>query len=261
MKQKLVLFFLCAAFFAAISCSKEVYDEDILTSASSLNISRIKLKEFQDNKLAFEKYESFQESKELKKNSRIIEDTIYNFTIDTDEGVYIEKGDYNSYTFPVHKSDGVSGSKIENILFTANGSGDYDAYIVKYDFTAEELKTLTTAELNTKEVLYTPIGVEGKYTMCVFMYSEDCSAHPGCDCGCVMVLEASICASDGGAGNWPGADNMPSYSPPSTPNTGNNPGQHGGGGGVPGTGNGYNPNLPVITTPIFDGSEAPNPCE
>lgn len=143
MKQKLKKFlFLIATFLVVLSCSKDVYDEDAqFSDPKRMLVKKIGFAELKSNNQVFAKYADFEEAKERRKNSRIIEDTIYNYTIDTEKGIYIEKGDYNSYTFATQKADSQPTDKIENIVFMLNSKGEYDTYIVRYDFTAEELKT------------------------------------------------------------------------------------------------------------------------
>ena len=60
------------------------------------------------------------------------------------------------------KQRGVGGSlllylsrygKIEKLLFSLKLDGDYESYLVKYDFTEEEMNNFTVSEINEKEMM------------------------------------------------------------------------------------------------------------
>jgi hypothetical protein len=71
----------------------------------------------------------------------------YDFIIDLESAIYIEDGDYNSYTFPIIES---KTQNIRNVLFTLNDKNEYDAFLVNYSYTAEQLKTLGADELSKR---------------------------------------------------------------------------------------------------------------
>lgn len=266
MKQKLksLRHFLFAgmAIAIALSCSKEVYeDSPHEASTEGLKIRHIKFGEFKSNSQAYEKYALYEQTKQRKATSRMIEDTVYNYIINTDQGKYIEDGAYNSYTFPVSKADISPDSKIENVLFSLNNSGEYDTYLVKYDFTPEELLNFSEEDLNSHEVNYTYIGEDGKAAVliCVDIYREECGPPRegnndggSIDPECTWVLQSSTCGFAGGGGG------------PDEGNPGTGTGTGGGGGGNPSTppqppchGGGC---PPIITTPVMDEAPIDN-CE
>lgn len=58
--------------------------------------------------------------------------------IDT-QALYIEAGDYHSYTFKVDKEEELP---LQNITFSLTPEGSYRAFLVTYDFTQEELEAI-----------------------------------------------------------------------------------------------------------------------
>ena len=60
-----------------------------------------------------------------------------------DQVLYIELGNYHSYTFKVDKQDALP---LQNITFSINDTGDYDAFFVTYDITQEELDAINNGE-------------------------------------------------------------------------------------------------------------------
>ncbi|GAA4237713.1 hypothetical protein GCM10022291_25380 [Postechiella marina] len=97
-----------------------------------------KLKEFKDN---------LSENKSAKYSGKSIHNKEYDFTVYTDSATYIEYGDYHSYTFPLVQG---ADEKMTNVLFELNDQGEYDAYLVKYDYSANEYKTKDLTSLSLK---------------------------------------------------------------------------------------------------------------
>lgn len=92
--------------------------------------------------------EKLTKNKSAKFSTKSVYNKEYDFTIYTDSATYIENGDYHSYTFPLVQG---ADEKISNILFELNDQGEYDAYLIKYDYTANEFKNqdLNTLSLKT----------------------------------------------------------------------------------------------------------------
>ncbi|AUS06890.1 hypothetical protein [Pseudotamlana carrageenivorans] len=97
-----------------------------------------KLKEFKDNLL---------ENKSGKYSGKSIYNKEYDFTVYTDSATYIAYNDYHSYTFPLVQG---ADEKITNVLFELNDQGEYDAYLVKYDYSANEFKNQDLSSLSLK---------------------------------------------------------------------------------------------------------------
>ncbi len=91
--------------------------------------------------------------------SRDIHNEEYEFSFNTDYIKYIEYGDYHSYSFPLTR-DELENDNLENLFLSLNNDGEYDAFIVKYDFTSGELIDLTEEELNNRTTQYIPIDFD-----------------------------------------------------------------------------------------------------
>ena len=97
-------------------------------------------------------------------NSKIIYDEKAGLYFDDEKGLYIEKDDKKSYTFPVIRFSVTE--KVQNICFNKKENGDYDVYLVKYDYTIEEAESFSDEELKTRGKELIPLiknGVELKF--------------------------------------------------------------------------------------------------
>jgi hypothetical protein len=139
------------------SCEKDLYEE-ALEPRNELRINNVSLKKLSksDNEKLFKKVS---EVRMKRKNTldKIVYDSINNFLFDDTNGIEIERQNgYKSYTFPIYREN--NDRKVENLLFSKKLNGEYDAYIVKYDFTEEELNNFTHQELTKRKVTYTDIN-------------------------------------------------------------------------------------------------------
>ena len=137
------------------SCEKDLYENSINNNSKKYIIQTINLNTYNKkpsdlltfkNKLDNKKRISFQ--------SKIVYDSINNFYIDDENVRLIQSDNLESYTIGIKYEN---SDKIHNIVFDQNEEGDFDSYLVKYDFTSEELNTLSTDVLKTKEIIYIPI--------------------------------------------------------------------------------------------------------
>tara|TARA_R110000796_G_scaffold848_3_gene3254 strand:+ start:4843 stop:6342 length:1500 start_codon:yes stop_codon:yes gene_type:complete len=103
----------------------------------------------------------------------------YDFTIYTDSATYIENGDYHSYTFPLVQDE---KEKMVNVLFETNDRDGYDAYLVRYDYTAKEFRSLDLESLSlvtSMEPLDLDLGSLSSKTysayVCIYSYERHCS--------------------------------------------------------------------------------------
>ncbi len=78
---------------------------------------------------------------------------------DDEKGIYVSKDGKESYNFPVIQAD--SNEKIENITFNKNNQNEYDVYLVKYDYTKEDLQNFSREELAQRDQEYFPLIKEG----------------------------------------------------------------------------------------------------
>ncbi|NDP26601.1 MAG: hypothetical protein GZ087_04120 [Flavobacterium sp.] len=95
------------------------------------------------------------------KNNAIGKTIPYNelgFTIRTDFAKYIEKGEYNSYTFSTVQK---YSENIKNVLFSKNENGEYDAFLVEYNYNKQELLNSSPDKLIEKTKI-TPININLK---------------------------------------------------------------------------------------------------
>ncbi|MDC9723663.1 MAG: hypothetical protein PSN34_12950 [Urechidicola sp.] len=146
----------------------EVIEESVLEETQEDNISNISIKtidfnEISTNNKVLEKIE-YIKGRNDKYNtlSREIHNEEYEFSFNTDYVKYIEYGDYHSYSFPLTR-EAPENDHLENLFLSLNIDGEYDAFIVKYDFSAEELISLTEEELNSGTTQYTPIDFDSSF--------------------------------------------------------------------------------------------------
>ncbi|CAM3824219.1 hypothetical protein FLGE108171_15875 [Flavobacterium gelidilacus] len=104
--------------------------------------TKITLNDVDQYSIAFSKLTNPKKDKSLSKvNHKIINDTINNFSIDTEIGTFIESGNYHSYTFKVIRPNG-SVYLLENLVVSKEGTNEYETYLYQYDITIQELQML-----------------------------------------------------------------------------------------------------------------------
>jgi hypothetical protein len=138
------------------SCTNDLY-EDAIQPKSELTIKKVSLRELSktDNAKLFKTVDLISLDNK-KEHSKIVYDSKNKFYFDDANGKVIESADgHKSFTFQIYTNDSLA--KIENVLFTEKGNGEYDAYRVKYDFTEKELATLSKEQLSKQKVEYTYI--------------------------------------------------------------------------------------------------------
>ena len=138
--------------FLQISCNiEDDQHEDHKHDYSKTNIKRITIKDAVVNTNAFNKLTK--PNKQIKNiNGRFINDTINNFSIETESGTYIEKENYHSYTFKVIRENG-SEFLLENIVVDKYNDSDYRTFLYQYDITQDELNLINNnqyVDLNNK---------------------------------------------------------------------------------------------------------------
>lgn len=68
-----------------------------------------------------------------------------NITIDTKNVTYIENGpNYHTYTFRIFRDNGTNEGLVENLLLTPLPDGSYKEFLITYNFTQQEKKTILT---------------------------------------------------------------------------------------------------------------------
>lgn len=123
-----------------VNCQKD--DDFIKTSEPKSNenaykIRNVSFKDVKENTLVYDKLLN---SKSLLKlgnaANKTINDSINGFSINTDTGIYIENGDYHSYTFEIYRTT-ESNYLLENLVLSKIDSG-YETILYQYDVTEAE---------------------------------------------------------------------------------------------------------------------------
>lgn len=194
------------------NCEKESTQEESITVENqepTLTLKHYSKTNIEKNTKLVSKLKEFNDKVIENKSSKLTGKNVYNkeydFTIYTDSAIYIEDGDYHSYTFPI-----VQGTEetITNILFELNDENEYDAFIVEYDYSANDLKDKDFKSLSMKtsmrpidldfSSLFSKATTKSAY-VCVYSYNEECSGgtvdgHGGIAFqNCSWVLKAEHC--------------------------------------------------------------------
>jgi hypothetical protein len=155
-----VLLLLVVSLFIITSLGCEAEREIVNESPNrDVNIKRVTNKEIQKNPRLMQvmnRFKAFQSDQSI---SRIVYDSISGLYFDDEKGLYISNESKHSYTFPIIKLD--PNQKVENICFNLNENGDYDVYLVKYDFTKTEYQNLTEEQLRLSESSFVPLLKDG----------------------------------------------------------------------------------------------------
>jgi len=155
MKQKIKFLIASIMILFLSSCEKDLYEDSINNNSKKYIIQTINLNTYNkkpSDLLTFKN--KLDNKKRISFESKIVYDSINNFYIDDENVRLIQSDNLESYTIGIKYEN---SDKIHNIVFDQNEEGDFDSYLVKYDFTSEELNTLSTDVLETKEIIYIPI--------------------------------------------------------------------------------------------------------
>nr|WP_321221611.1 hypothetical protein [uncultured Psychroserpens sp.] len=123
--------------------------------------------EINQNKLLSETLCGLKEKPLKSKNdpvNRLIYNSNYDFTVETDFAKYIESidGTYHSYTFPIITADAEDTSLDNLVLFSENGS-DYSAKLIKYNLTEDQLNQLTNFDHIDSNLEMEVVDLEGDF--------------------------------------------------------------------------------------------------
>ena len=189
-------------FHYCLRCEKENSTEEIIQTddqESGLVLKHFSRKDIDKNPKLISKLEKFNDKLIRNKSARLSDTSIYNseydFTVYTNSANFIENGDYHSYTFPIVQDD---DDKIKNVLFELNDKKEYEAFLVEYDYTANELKHQDINSLSLKTSIK-PINLDFNS-----LFAKTKSAYV-----CIYSYE-KICTDgwvEGSGGNLVGADN------------------------------------------------------
>ncbi len=153
MRQKMQLIKKTIIFGIAImlaSCSEDLYDDQI--NESNIKIQRISMNDskFKENYNLMKSMNNLLKDQSKNASSRYEYYTEYDFFIDEENGVYLEKDNLESYTFPAYKNE--TDSLITNVIFNKTVNGDYDVIVAKYDLLESVINELTKEELMAADV-------------------------------------------------------------------------------------------------------------
>ncbi|MDT0641589.1 hypothetical protein RM553_01975 [Zunongwangia sp. F363] len=154
MKKNYFLLLVVIAFYA---CSKEEYnsveDEKLVPEYSVENVMFKNKKMPSSLKNIFSKIE---EGRNEIFNDSILYLEEYDVEVVLTSSFNVSKGSYDSYTFPtIQRLD----EPIKNLLFSKNKNGDYDAYLVEYGYSKNDLTELDFEEI-PKKFKITPLQLD-----------------------------------------------------------------------------------------------------
>jgi hypothetical protein len=131
-----------------LSCEDDELHE-ISNAKAGIKSSKIKFNDFIKHTEAFNILTDVNNNQNVtnKNLSRSVTDTLNNFTIETEEGLYLQYANLHSFTFPIHRE--VDNGKLENIVLSYQNDGTYKVKILKYDLTAQEKSDLQNDRLKT----------------------------------------------------------------------------------------------------------------
>lgn len=174
MKQKMktilkLLFF--NTILMLFGCSEELFDEQI--NKSNIKIQRISMDDtkFKENHKLMKSVDNLLKNQSKNAINRFEFNSEYDFFIDEENGVYIEKDNLESYTFPAYKNE--TDSLVTNIVFNKTTNGDYDVVIAKYNLLKTELNNLTKEELIATDVIF--INITNKFSALELICMEEYS--------------------------------------------------------------------------------------
>lgn len=184
-------------------------------------------------------------------NARLVYDDGLGLFYDDEKGIYVSKDGKESFNFPIIQLN--NNEKVENITFNKNANNEYDIYLVKYDYTKEDVKNFSIEVLAEREVKYQALlkdgvvyPVEAQWFICVDTVTTTTyyEYHPGEgeNGGDIIIACISVSASTGCIYGWD--------------NSGGGDGGGGNGGNGGGGGDGTNP--PYTNPPPTNANENPD---
>ncbi|NUY81354.1 hypothetical protein HUK80_10635 [Flavobacterium sp. MAH-1] len=168
-----VLGTLCLVAFMAVfnaSCEKDLYDEGIQNSKRFVvtTMKTDKLDVSISNRLK-QKINDFNRIKESSA-ARAEYDSIYEFYVDAEEVRVIIDSGKTSYTFAGYK---MTDEMVRNVVIAEKSDGSWGTYVVDYEFTADQFKSMTEEQMHMIDPKITEIILhEGKIE-----YQVICDIH------------------------------------------------------------------------------------
>lgn len=167
MKQNILKLFLLAIISITMSnCQKDdITQSTINLEPSKVQIKTINFEKIKTNQKLFKKISKLiskeKQNKVLLDNQRVIYNSDLGFSIETDHVKFLEDPStgYHSYSFPIiwNTSD---TNNVFNLFLSYNNDNDYDAFIVEYDFTQDEIENINVNDLSNRTTKYYPIDLD-----------------------------------------------------------------------------------------------------
>ncbi len=150
-KQLLFLF----TMLLLVSCSSDIYEQQIEKSNKTMKmLNRSEIVKIPKLASKLNQIKSTQN----KVHERIVADTTYNFSVDTNSAIYVSSGASETYTFNVIRKNG--DNKIENLILIANLDGTFRTLLIKYGFTNSDREALGFNPMSFDSPKYTEIEAD-----------------------------------------------------------------------------------------------------
>lgn len=225
-------------------------EEVVINIAPKFHMRVIEKNELQDNKGLVQQLEK------ITRRSAIAESSESGFdiaNINVDQSKYIESidGSFHSYTFLVennYENDGI----IQNLVFSLQSDGSYKADLIQYTFIADEQVEIKYAPIDVDSSLFLGAELDLTWTCVTTVYYTQ-TWNNGCECQYIQIISTSTDCSytllpelvdvqgNGSGGAWDYTVWVAT-----------------GGGNTSSSGNSYNPDDDVVTSPFFDLNEEKN---
>ena len=142
-----IIILLIGVFLVLTNCEREYFEKENIVNDKTndqYSIKKIDFNEIKKNKSVLKILNDKNVSKSKNNtlhSAREIFDSIHDFTIDTNDAIFIEYGDYHSYTFSVYRN--YDCELTENLLLSLQMDSTYKSFIVTYDLNQDEKEAIS----------------------------------------------------------------------------------------------------------------------
>lgn len=173
-------------------CQKDDETNVEVVQKADYQITKVTKEHISKNREAFTALNKYSNSGKSSINSRVTYNSDLNFYIFQDEAIYIQDGEYDSYTFRIIRN--LESNIIENLLISRQEDGTYRTYIVSYDLTEEEISLLQNNQYVdlTEKTTFTPIEYDASGIV-----SRDGAIHYNAELDYCYTLEHSQSSGTG----------------------------------------------------------------
>lgn len=141
LKQISKAILLCSMLYFTSCVNDDLIENQDLQNENKISSRYINFNEVKRNLKVFDNFKNVQEkinqskSNSLNQNARLVYLSQFDFSIDTDQILLIEKENYKSYTFPIYRDSEID--KTENLVIIES-DGIVKSYISKYDLSISD---------------------------------------------------------------------------------------------------------------------------